>query len=586
VAKAAIRRTLSRLRAEVERQAATPTGVDPSAYSQDPVGYANNVLRVSLTPDQQAILRALLEPPHKVLVDSGHNCGKTYCSAVAVNWWYDSFNPGVCITTAPTERDVIDLLWAEVRMQRIRAGLPLDFIGARAPEMRTSEEHYAKGYTARLGESFQGRHRPHMLFVFDEAEGIDGTYWTTTKTMFKPELGNAWLAIGNPTTTTSQAALEEQAALRDGGWRVFHISALNHPNITRQLAGEAPEIPEAVTVAQIDQWVKGWCEPVPTGERQATDFEWRPGSGNWWRPGPIAEARILGRRPSQGVHGVWSEALWEAVIHARLDYDPRDLPEIGLDVARKGDDFSCFHVRWGPCSMHHESHNGWGTAQNVQRAKDLAAYWASRATGMRDPMAQPISPKRILIKVDDDGVGGGVTDWLRNDGFAAIPVNAACSPTRPDDYPKRRDELWFVVAEKARHGRLDLSRLPQDVLARLRQQLLAPEWKLDGAGRRQVEPKDRTKEKIGRSPDDADALHLSHAEDLHYDYPRLSGQEPPQQQRAPTPPSSLPFIGDSYPSNAARRGLFGYRGAADRDRSILDPPPPCGSSRRGFFGRR
>jgi hypothetical protein len=45
--------------------------------------------------------------------------------------------------------------------------------------------------------------------------------------------------------------------------------------------------------------------------------------------------------------------------------------------------------------------------------------------------------------------------------------------------------------------------------ARLRQQFLAPAWDLDPAGRRLVEPKEVTREKIGRSPDDADAANLA-----------------------------------------------------------------------------
>jgi hypothetical protein len=80
--------------------------------------------------------------------------------------------------------------------------------------MRSSHEHYAKGYTARKGESFQGRHDGKMLFVMDEAYGVDSTYWTTTKTMWKPELGHIWLVILNPTNTTTQAYLRTR-----GGWR-------------------------------------------------------------------------------------------------------------------------------------------------------------------------------------------------------------------------------------------------------------------------------------------------------------------------------------------------------------------------------
>src|SRR5262249_29682351 len=155
--------------------------------------------------------------------DSAHSLGKTFLAAVLVNWWYDSFPDGVVITTAPTARDVCDLLWTEVRLLRRNAVRPLswDFVGERAPEMRTSDDHYAKGYTSNTGESFQGRHRARMLFIFDEDEGIEAIYWTTAKTMFKAEAGHAWLAIGNPTTTTSQGYLETQATDQDGtpAWR-------------------------------------------------------------------------------------------------------------------------------------------------------------------------------------------------------------------------------------------------------------------------------------------------------------------------------------------------------------------------------
>jgi hypothetical protein len=255
---------------------------------------------VRLTADQEAVARAILEPPYRVLVESGHSVGKTFLAAVLVNWWYDHFDPGVVITTAPTERDVVDLLWTEVRLQRQRAKVPLrtDFIGPRAPEMRSGDEHWAKGYTARKGESFQGRHRKHMLFVFDECEGVDPAYWDTTNTMFTPALGNAWLCIGNPTTTTSKAALESQRLDTAGNpaWRKFTFSALDHPNIRDQREGRPPSYPGAVTTAQLQGWIDDWCEPIAAAEALETDFEFPAGSGKWWRPGPIAEPRILGRR--------------------------------------------------------------------------------------------------------------------------------------------------------------------------------------------------------------------------------------------------------------------------------------------------
>jgi hypothetical protein len=39
---------------------------------------------------------------------------------------------------------------------------------------------------------------------------------------------------------------------------------------------------------------------------------------------------------------------------------------------------------------------------------------------------------------------------------------------------------------------------------------MAPTWKLDAEGRRVVEPKDKIKERLGRSPDGLDALNLAY----------------------------------------------------------------------------
>ena len=113
------------------------------SYRDDPCGYAREILKVNLTPDQSDILRALTQAPGRVKVNSGHSVGKTFLAAVAVSWWFDTRDPGVVITTAPTERDVVDLLWTEVRLQRARAGLPSRFAGPRAPEMFDHDGHWA-----------------------------------------------------------------------------------------------------------------------------------------------------------------------------------------------------------------------------------------------------------------------------------------------------------------------------------------------------------------------------------------------------------------------------------------------------------
>lgn len=509
----------SRIRAILAGSAANPAIL---RYRGDPVGFAGDILHVQVTPDQDLFLKAILLPPYRVKVRSGHNVGKTFAAALAVVWWHYTRPKSVVITTAPTERDVIDLLWTEVRLLVGRGNLPNHFIGPSAPQMWDGEEHWAKGYTARKGESFQGRHRTDMLFVFDEDEGIDPNYWRTTNTMFQPGHGHAWLSIGNPTTTTSQSYAEESLADLTGEpkWNLFTVSCLNHPNIAAGLAALPLPVPNAVTVEQVDQYVADWATPIDPQDKRPGDFEWRPGSGKWYRPGPLFESRVLGIRPTQATDAVWSEAVFRAAEECEAVWDLAALPELGVDVARFGDDWTVLHGRRGPVSLLHESGNGWAVDQTVGRAIDAAKRMAADFNAGRPSQAAPLKAEQVLIKVDDDGVGGGVTDLLMARGMNVVPVNAGTVPNRADDYRLRRDELWFAVADRAAKGRLSFRRLPAQVRARLRQQALAPRYALDFSGRRVVEPKSETKKRIGRSPDDMDAVNLAFA-DGHDDVPTL-----------------------------------------------------------------
>lgn len=439
---------------------------------------------------QIEIAESLLRPPYRTLVKACHKVGKTHLGGGLVNWWYDSHDPGLVLTTAPTDRQVRDLLWKEVRTQRGRRG---GFPGPKMPRLESSAEHFAHGFTARDGDSFQGNHSARTLMIFDEAVGVAPVFWETAESMFNE--GGAWLAIFNPTDTSSQAYAEELS----GGWHVISLSILEHPNITAELAGLPPPYPAAMRLSRLETLLRKWCRPV-NGTPRASDIEWPPKSGQYLRPGPIAEARLLGRWPSQATDNVWSDGAWQAAERLILP-EPEDVPcEIGCDVARFGDDFTVIHVRRGPVSLHHESANGWSTTETAGRLKELAREYG-RHCG--------VDGRQICVKVDDDGVGGGVVDQAED--FTFIGLSGASTAIESEGYPNRRSELWFSVAERAERGELSLARLDADTRREMRRQAMAPIWKLDSAGRRVVEPKQDTKKRIKRSPDDMDGLNLAYA---------------------------------------------------------------------------
>jgi hypothetical protein len=277
-----------------------------------------------------------------------------------------------------------------------------------------------------------------------------------------------------------------------------------------------------------------------------------------WRMGSSPASPDSG--PDDG-SGVWSPAVWEACLQlppdgapglARL-YPPGALPELGVDCATgKGDDYFALHGRWGPVSVLHETSNTMDPARIFARIKAACAMLAGLANSRRDRNAPPVSATAIPIKLDDDGTGGAVGAFLRAEGYAVYLVGAGTRAIDEEHYVRRRDELWFQAAGRARAGLVKVGALDRPTRARLRQ-LLAPAWGYDEhTGRRVVESKDETKKKIGRSPDDANALLLAYLENVVF--------------QAPTPipnPPRRPLPGqtgwDPRDSHARCRGIFGMR---------------------------
>ena len=107
------------------------------------------------------------------------------------------------------------------------------------------------------------------------------------------------------------------------------------------------------------------------------------------------------------------------------------------------------------------------------------------------------------IIVDDTGVGGGVTDKLRDLKDNVIAVSFGGRPRDKKKYPDNISEMWFTLADM-----IDDISLPDDV--ELLQELSSRNYKYTPDERRKVESKEEYKKRTGRrSPDKADAVILS-----------------------------------------------------------------------------
>lgn len=158
--------------------------------------------------------------------------------------------------------------------------------------------------------------------------------------------------------------------------------------------------------------------------------------------------------------------------------------EVGVDVARMGDDRTCFYKRKG------------------LKIIDFVEYKSKRTTDIVYYLKNFInSDKKILLKIDDTGVGAGVTDPLIAEEYNVMPVNFGSSPKDKDKYPNAISEMWFGFKDILNQVQIPYD---QDLLM----ELSTREWKMDIKGRRAVESKDIYKKRGFRSPDKADALLL------------------------------------------------------------------------------
>ena len=122
------------------------------------------------------------------------------------------------------------------------------------------------------------------------------------------------------------------------------------------------------------------------------------------------------------------------------------------------------------------------------------------------------------VLVDEDGMGGGVVDFMKFKGFvnnsSAIP-----SPNGPQDIKENFDNLksqcYFRLAEKINKNELYLECESEEVKQWIIEELEQVKQKnLDSDMKKGVVPKDKVKELIGRSPDFADTIMMREYFDL------------------------------------------------------------------------
>ncbi|MDD5006569.1 MAG: hypothetical protein PHS33_08750 [Candidatus Omnitrophica bacterium] len=155
----------------------------------------------------------------------------------------------------------------------------------------------------------------------------------------------------------------------------------------------------------------------------------------------------------------------------------------GVDVARFGDDTTVCYCLDGTDI---ESELIFGQKDTMYTAGKIH-IWA-------------MEKKPDLIGIDVIGLGAGVADRLREMGDKILEVNSAEKAGEEEKYYNLRAEMWWNMGR--RFSEKDIKLTWKD--AELHRELSAVSYLIRN-GKILIEPKDKIKERLGRSPDKADA---------------------------------------------------------------------------------
>lgn len=334
-------------------------------YASHPVEFVEDIIGAIPDSEQRKLLKSIAEN-RMTTVRSGHGIGKSTVEAWAIIWFMLTRPFPKIPCTAPTQHQLYDILWAEVsKWIRNSKVLQKELIW-------TKEKLYMRGYpeewfavarTASKPDALQGFHAENVLYIIDEASGVDDS-------IFEPVLGalstpgSRLLMCGNPTQLSG--FFYDSHNKNRASYKAFHIDGRNSSRVSKEF---------------VQTIINMYGEDSDVFRvRVAGEFPLQ--EDDIFIPLPLLEASVM-TEPKNNKN--------PSFIH------------IGCDVARFGDDKTVIGYNVDGKITFYKKRRGQDlmkTADDiVMLGEELSRIYKFNGT--------------IPVKIDDGGVGGGVVDRLR-----------------------------------------------------------------------------------------------------------------------------------------------------------------------------
>jgi len=427
-------------------------------WRKDPAAFITEVVGAKPTKQQLLIINAVAKPDCRVSIKSGHGTGKSTALAWLVLWHVSTHGDGKVFVTSPSGPQLQATLWSDIKKwhQEMHPFFR-DAIEITNTETRYKDDpaySFAVARTARKDNpsAVQGGHAKNTMIVVDEAAGVDEAVFRTLQGSLSTHEARFVMA-GNPTALSGffHQSHTDEALAED--WTRITLSAL-----------------------EADFVGKAFIKNIERNAGGTDTDEYR--------------IRILGEFPKVAASQLISPEAVRAAFAREISKDQYEMLPIvlGADVAYMGDDASTIYLRQG------------------RRTLKIGSWHGLDTNKFADVIAQAINThKPSMVFVDATGWGAGVYDSLRARRFHNVRGVNFSEKAISDRYLNKRSEMWCEMQQWVNEG--GCLQKSDDML----RELTCVEYFMSPRRKIQLEAKDSIRRRLGKSPDDADALALTFA---------------------------------------------------------------------------
>lgn len=456
-----------------------------SHYIAHPEKFVSEILGIRLWSGMKMVIDAVWNNK-RTSVRACHGISKTITAAAVAVTFLNLYEDAVVITTAPTHRQVEALLWKEIRAIYAKKGKHLRGRCLQT-DIKTSQDSYMIGFATDQPVSLEGFHAPHILWILDEAKGLPQWVYDAVEGSFTGGFVRV-LELSTTDGAEQQGPFRQHHTRGRDVWKCIQFSAFDSPFVGPD------EFPEYSSKRNMDLYDFGKPLDKPewpvdlTTEIQITSQEdilekerdWKEKRTDLWVTKVFGEFSLSSEDNVIPLDWVMS-AVNASVV--QTDYEE----SYGLDIARMGSDRCVLTSKIGKEFQPQEC---WG--------KRKFPYSAGRVLKSCD--------RESVIKADINGLGVGLFDILAASGQAIIGLDSASKAYNEKAFVNLRAEAWWAAREmfERQYEEGNVCSIPDD--PELIEDLTGIKYTYKLDGRIIIEPKEKYKLRLGRSPDKGDSF--------------------------------------------------------------------------------